>query len=457
MRITAKKVQAPKVENVTEVVQISEATMEQRRARLIEVMKQEGFSSVIVYADKEHGGNFEYLTGFIPRFEEGLQIFNIDGSSTLILGNENFNKVGYSRTKSAGIKCSLFSLPNQPINDLSEMQAIMQQATIDTSGKVGIVGWKVLPGMTKDYDMPAFIVRAIQTVVPEEKLFNGTYLYIDPSFGARIVNNANEMAHYEYGASLASDSVLNAMNALEVGMTEQEAGNYLQVNGFYPNVVTISTFGDRFIGANLYPTARKLEEGDKVALTISYRGGLSSRNSYAVKDREQLELADPGYFEEVVLPYYRAYHFWLTNMKLGVVGGDFYRDFKAHYPQETYGWELNPGHLTANEEWMSSPLYEDSTATIQSGMIFQVDFIPIQKGHNGVSAESTVAIADEALRTSIAKEYPALWARIVERRAYMKNELGIDLAEELLPLAGTLAYYRPFLLDKETALVVDNG
>lgn len=46
------------------------------------------------------------------------------------------------------------------------------------------------------------------------------------------MNNANEMAHYEYGASLASDSVLNAMNALEVGMTEQEAGNHLQANGF---------------------------------------------------------------------------------------------------------------------------------------------------------------------------------------------------------------------------------
>lgn len=455
MSITVKKVQAPKVYNVTDVVQISDATMEKRSARLIEVMQQEGFSSVIVYADKEHGGNFEYLTGFIPRFEEGLQIFNIDGSSTLILGNENFNKVGYSRTKSTGIKCSLFSLPNQPINDLSEMQEVLQKATIDTSGKVGIVGWKVLPGMTHDFDIPGFIVSAIQTVVPKEKLVNGTYLYIDPSFGARILNNANEVAHYEYGASLASDSVLNAMNALEVGMTEQEVGNHLQANGFYPNVVTISTFGTRFIGANLYPTARKLTQGDKVALTVSYRGGLSSRNGYAVQNTEQLEAVAPGYFEEVMVPYFNAYNFWLENMKLGVVGGDFYRNFKAYYPQETFGWELNPGHLTANEEWMSSPLYEGSKALIQSGMIFQVDFIPIQKGHNGVSAESTVAVADEALRQSIAKEYPELWARIVERRAYMKSELGIDLAEELLPLAGTLAYYRPFLLDKETAIVVE--
>lgn len=456
MKIRAKKVEAPKVDNVTEVVQIDDYTMEQRKNKLLEIMKQEGFSSLIVYADKEHGGNFEYLTGFIPRFEEGIQIINIDGSSILILGNENFNKVEYSRTKSSGIKCTLFSLPNQPINNLDEMEEIIRKSQIDTTGKVGIVGWKILPGMTHDYDIPAFIIAAIKKVIPEDKLTNATYLYIDPSFGVRIVNNANEIAHFEYGASLASDSVLNAMNSLEVGISEQETGNYLQSNGFFPTVVTISTFGPRFIGANLYPTSRILKKGDKVALTVAYRGGLSSRNGYAVETLEQLEQVDKGYFEDVMLPYFHAYNFWLENIKIGVVGGDFYKEFKVLYPQEVFGWELNPGHLTANEEWLCSPLYEGSQALIQSGMIFQIDFIPIQKGHNGVSAESTVAVADKKLRQNIAQQYPELWSRIIGRREYLKSNLGIDLSEELLPLAGTLAYYRPFLLDKETALVFEN-
>lgn len=455
MRVNYKKVAMPSIDNVTELIQINEATMEGRRKRLISVMKEEGFSSVIVYADKEHGSNFEYLTGFIPRFEEGLQIFNVDGTSTLILGNENFNKVKYSRTPSEGIKCSLFSLPNQPINDIGEMTEIMKQVSIDISGNVGIVGWKVLPGMTHDFDIPTFITNAIKEVVPNEKLVNGTYLYIDPRIGARILNNANEIAHFEYGASLASDSVLNAMNSLDVGITEQEAGSLLQDNGYFPNVVTISTFGERFIGANLYPTSRELKVGDKVALTVSYRGGLSSRNSYAVNNIEELESADKGYYEEAVIPYFSAYHYWLSNMKLGISGGAFYKGFKEFYPQEVYGWELNPGHLTSYEEWMSSPLYDDSDALIQSGMVFQVDFIPIQAGHNGVSAESSLAIADENLRDEIAKQYPDMWKRIQNRRDYIINELGIDLAQELLPLASTLAYYRPFLLDKETALVID--
>ena len=77
-------------------------------------MKDKGLTSLVVYADKEHGSNFEYLVGFIPRFEEALLVLNINGTSTLILGNENYNKAQYSRIKSVSKKCPIFSLPNQP-------------------------------------------------------------------------------------------------------------------------------------------------------------------------------------------------------------------------------------------------------------------------------------------------------------------------------------------------------
>ena len=78
----------------------------------------------------------------------------------------------------------------------------------------------------------------------------------------------------------------------------------------------------------------------------------------------------------------------------------------------------------------------------------------VQAGHNGVSAESTVAIADEELRHNIQEDYPELWERIQERRNYLKTELNIQLSEELLPLASTLAYYRPFFLNKDLALTI---
>src|SRR5699024_12243665 len=87
--IKVKKVPSPRPDHSGEPVMLSDETIEQRKQKLLKLMKDNGLSSLIVYADKEHGSNFEYLTGFIQRFEEGLQILNQDGHSTLLLGNEN--------------------------------------------------------------------------------------------------------------------------------------------------------------------------------------------------------------------------------------------------------------------------------------------------------------------------------------------------------------------------------
>lgn len=456
--VMVKNVRPPQLDNSQQPVLISKETALARRDKVIARMKKSGFSAVIVYADKEHGGSFEYLTGFIPRFEEALQILNVDGTSTLILGNENYNKTPFSLVESKGILCPLFSLPNQPLGNFKPVESYLEQAEIDTSGKVGLVDWKLLSNDYEDFHaqsaMPAFIIEGLKQVVPAEKLVNATQLYIDPERGARVTNNANEIARYEYGASLASDSILRAWDALAEGVTELEIGNYLQANGQLPNVVSIAAFGDRFENANIYPLNRKLEYGHKVALTNSLKGGLSSRSGYAVRNLADLEEIDAGYFEEVVIPYFQAYNFWFEQVAIGKNGGEFYAEFEQFYPQAQFGWELNPGHLTADEEWLSSPFFSGSDKTVQSGMIFQVDFIPIQPGHHGVSAESTVALADAELRGEIKAQYPDLWDRIEQRRAYMKEELNIDLQEEFLPLCSTLAYYRPFFLNPEQALVL---
>lgn len=450
--INYKKITPPEKDNSGVPVKLSNKTISERHKKILRLMEKHDYSSLVIYADKEHGSNFEYLVGYIPRFEEGLLVLNKDGSITLVLGNENFNKVDKARIEAHGIKCTLFSLANQPMSDLDELDEVFSELNLDTEKNVGLVGWKLIPNMTKNYDLPEFIVQSLKNHVDEDKLFNATGIFIDPAYGARITNNANEIAHYEYGSSLSSDSVLDALNHLKIGKTELEIGNLLTRDGQTNNVVTISAFGERFIDGNVYPTNRELKLGDKVALTTSYRGGLSSRTGYAVNSLEELQSIDKGYFEDVVLPYFGAYYYWLRNIKIGKNGGEFYREFRESYPQSKYGWELNPGHLTANEEWMSSPFYENSDAKVQSGMIFQVDFIPIQPPHQGVSAESTVAIADESLCHDIKEQYPDLWNRIIKRKKYMQTELNIELSPEILPLTSTVGYYRPFMLNKEFAL-----
>ena len=460
MKVTYKKIQAPQPDNDRKPVILSDATYEERLAKVLKNMEDFGLSSLVIYADKEHGSNFEYLTGFIPRFEEALQIINKDGTSILLLGNENYNKTKFARVKSYGVKVPLFSLPNQPMGDFKPFGDYLEEVQIDDSEKIGFVDWKLLSPEFTDKDLisalPHFVIEAFAQRFGRENLVNATHLYMDPGYGARVTNSADELARYEYGASLASDALLAAYDGLAEGVNELEIGNLLNRDGQYQSVVTIAAFGDRFVNANIYPRSRNLDKGDKVSLTVGYKGGLSSRAGYAVEDIEELEKVDPGYLEDVVIPYFKAYVYWLENVRIGKLGGEFYDDFSKFYPQETYGWQLNPGHLTADEEWLSSPFYKGSDRKVQSGMIFQVDFIPSQEGHQGVSAESTVAIADEALRREIEEKYPEMWARIKKRRLYMKEKSNIDLDPSLLPLASTLAYLRPFMLDKDTARVIED-
>ena len=459
MNIICKKVRPPKPDNSGKPVILSDKTYEERLSKVLQNMEDFGISSLVIYADKEHGSNFEYLTGFIPRFEEALQIINRDGTSILMLGNENYNKTKFARVKNHGVKVPLFSLPNQPMGDFKAFGDYLKDVKIDDSAKIGFVDWKLLSLEYTENGLisavPHFVIESFEEKFGKDKLVNGTHLYMDPGYGVRVTNNAEEITRYEYGASLASDALLAAYDGLSEGVSELEIGNLLNRDGQYQSVVTIAAFGDRFVGGNIYPTEKILSKNDKVSLTVGYKGGLSSRAGYAAESLEDLEKTDPVYLKEVVIPYFEAYKFWLDKVRIGKVGGEFYDEFNKFYPQEKYGWELNPGHLTADEEWLSSPFYKGSDRKVQSGMIFQVDFIPSQKGHQGVSAESTVAIADENLRAEIKANHPELWERIEKRRKYMKEELNIILDESLLPMASSLAYLRPFMLDREVALVVE--
>ena len=47
-----------------------------------------------------------------------------------------------------------------------------------------------------------------------------------------------------------------------------------------------------------------------------------------------------------------------------------------------------------------------------------------------------------------------MWQRMQARRQYIIQQLGIQLSEDVLPMCGTVAYLRPYLLDKELAFVI---
>lgn len=453
--IKLKEVEAPKPEEGLIPVMLSDETMQNRKARLLENMQKDGFDAVVVYADLEHGSNFEYLCGFLPRFEEALLILHANGKAFMVLGNENLNKAGKARIEAVPIHMPHFSLPNQPMQTEKSVAQILASCELEDAEKIGLIGWKNFTSHVEDnhllFDLPYFLVEALKTVCGKAQFANAAYLLIGEN-GVRTTNNANEFAHYEYGAALAGNCILKTMDRLKVGKTEMEMAETLAADGQRHSVVTIMATGARFEKANLYPGNKQIQCGDKISITTGFKGGLQSRAGYAVECAEQLPEKEQDYLKAVAIPYFQAVKTWLETIEIGINGNDLYEAVETVLPKEEYGWTLNPGHLCADEEWMSSPIYPQSEETLQSGMLFQIDIIPSVNGYGGVSCESGILLADEQLRKAIAKEYPAVWERIVKRRAYMQEVLGIRIQEDVLPTSMATAYLRPYLLKKEMAL-----
>lgn len=450
-------VPAPLPEEDLKQVVLTDETMNERYEKVLEKMKADGLSTLVIYEDLEHGSNFEYLTGFLTRFEEGLLVLHDDGKVYYLLGNENLKLIDHARLKGELIHVPHFSLPDQLMEPETPLNELLNDSVIKSDKHVGIAGWKLFTGKTdnkKYFDIPHYILEQIISVAGKEKVVNATALFTGPE-GVRTQNNVNEVAHYEFGAALASQRMLKTLDAIEVGVSEWDLGGVLNAYGQPNNVVTIAAAGQRFVKANVYPSENKLKLGDKLSLTVGYKGGLQSRAPLVVHDESELLDEHKDYLDKVVKPYFTAVTAWLEQVHIGMKGKELYNLIETVFPKNQYGWELNPGHLTADEEWMASPVKETSETTLKSGMHFQVDIIPSVKGYPGVSAEGGVILADEELQNQLKTNYPDVWNRMEARRAYVKNTLNIDVHKDILLSGNATPYLRPFALNKNKAMVWD--
>jgi hypothetical protein len=107
------------------------------------------------------------------------------------------------------------------------------------------------------------------------------------------------------------------------------------------------------------------------------------------------------------------------------------------------------------EEWLSTPIYPGSDIPIHSGMVMQVDVIPSSPIYFSTRMEDGVVIADESLRRQIKERFPECFARCQKRRAFMTDVLGIELADEVLPLANIPAIVPPFFLEPNTIFAME--
>lgn len=435
---------------------LTDAVYERRLSAVCSVMQAEGLDAMLIYADREHGSNFGYFTGFEPRFEEGCLVIHTDGSCWIMLGNETLKMHQYSRIPVIPIHVPYFSLPNQPMAEEMTMEECMKTAGLVQGKRVGLAGWKVFTGRLSDgskmFDVPHFIVKGLED--NGCVLTNAANLLMAPDKGLRTICGAEEIAQHEFAATLASRCVWSVLEQVAPGKTEFELASNLAVYGQPLSCYSMCATGDRFTNAVVFPRNKKVVVGDKFTVSMGLRGGLTCRAGYVAEDADQLPEEVCDYVDALAKPYFAASATWYSTVAPGVTGGAVYDAVNAVLPKEQYGWQLNPGHLTAAEEWLSSPMEKDSKIALKSGMILQMDIIPKLAPYGGVNAEDGVALADEALRAEIAQRFPETWARMQLRREYMIDVLGIPIDESVLPMSDTAGYLRPLLFARDKALRV---
>ena len=270
---------------------------------------------------------------------------------------------------------------------------------------------------------------------------------LDPEHGLRSRSSADQIAAFEWAASRATRAVMRIVTGTRPGMTELEATSRMGYQGEPLSAHVMFTSGTGEIVGLRSPTARTIREGDAVTTGIGYWGGLGCRAGI-VRSGD-----DSDFTRELGVPYFRVTAAWDETVDIGTKGGEIFDAIEEALISTSFRSMLNPGHLTHLDEWVHSPVVKDGTVPIASGMALQCDIIPTPAGlGRALNCEDPVVIADADLRSELANKYPDVWERILSRQRFMRDEIGIRVADGLLPLSSSPAYL-PFWLDHDHAYV----
>jgi hypothetical protein len=434
--------------------EIAPSEYAQRVAALREAVDAEW---IAVYGDREHFANLAFLCGFDPRFEEALLLLG-DGRSLLAVGNEGVIYAGLAATGVEVALCPSLSLMGQDRRQGRTLAAFLREAGLRTGDRVAVVGWKsfgpdewesALPALAA----PAFLIDALRTAVGRPELVaDATLALMSSTDGLRAVNSPDQLAAFEWAAARASACVARITTSVRPGMTEHEAVSAMAYAGEPLSAHVMFASGPQVAVGLRSPTSRAVVLGDAVTTAVGFWGGLCARAGLLAHGLADLTAESEGYLEEMAIPYWGAIASWYETMRIGVSGGEVQAAVEEALAG-AFGPALNPGHLIHLDEWLDSPVYPGSTEPIASGMALQCDIIPdATRPGWAANCEGTVAIADEPLREELSRRHPQLWSRVLARRRFVEEQLGIALADELLPFSSAPARFSPFWLSPGRAL-----
>lgn len=414
------------------------------------------YDVLVVYGDREHAANMHWLTGFDPRFEEAVLIVSRSGAH-LLAGNECLPYTQVSPLVQAGDiqpgLCASLSLPSQPREGrrLGDWLADL----IPKGAKVGAIGWKWFePAEVDDpptaLDLPAFLADPIRARAG--RVENATALMMHPVHGLRARVDATGIARLEFANHMAAKALKRMVFAFKDGMRDFEAFEAARIGGLPLGChATLATNGREGLSG---PTGEILRRGQPISFNICHWGANICRAGWLAHGPADLPSAAQDYLQAFARPYLRAMSDWCALMVPGTSGGAVWAAMRQALPLEPFNVTLNPGHLIDLDEWVSSPIRQGSTDALASGMAMQMDVIPGHPVYGSTRMEDGYVLADEALRADLIRHYPNVARRCAERQAFMRQVIGMDVPDTLLPLADTCGIIAPWLLDPAQVLAL---
>lgn len=434
------------------------------RVRLLcERMKKTDIDIVVIYGDREHFSNIEYFTGYDCRFEEGLLAITANGRVSVVVGNEGWAYSYQIPYEVERYSYQNFSLQGQPKDKLKPLSKILGEIGMDKETSVGVVGLKYFEtdseGIARTtFDIPAYVLSALEKCCGAENLVNYTRELTGYPNGIRIkLHSAKEIAWAEYAGCRVANAVQRMLKRLKPGISEYELSTYASVGLEAQNVHPMINFGAHSVGLGLKSPlpGQILQVGDVCGVCYSVRGNLTSKISVGAYDLNSYPEELRGYFETFYKAHFAAVAAWYEAACVGAECREMYHAVYRHINHEEHGITLNPGHTTGTEEWLNSAFYEDSTHCLEDGEFLQVDIIASKTNPVRTSiCEDAVVIASDTLRAELAAQYPETYGRICARQKAMRETLGIQLSDDVLPMSNLNGVYYPFMLDLSKVLAI---
>ena len=445
--------------------ELAPAVFTRRLALTRRRMAERGLEALVVYGDREHYGTLTWLTNYDPRFEEALLVVFPRGTPLLFVGNEGMTYSNIARLKVERRLFQTFSLLGQPREKVRPLAELLRAAGIGTCRHVGTAGWKYFSAAEtgnpdETLELPDYIATALRAAVRKGgRVCNETAMFMDPECGLRNLLEPEQIADFEWVATHNSESLRRGLAAIRIGMTEMEGFATMAASGMPYCCHPVCTTGERLLSSFMgSPTSAKLERGAPIFMTMAYQGANTCRFGWVARGPQDLPAERKDYVSRIAAPYFAGLAAWYETLCVGAQGDALHHAVWDRLTPLGFTLGLNIGHQIAADEWTHSMVSAGSTQTVRSGMYWQADFFPTAPApYVGAFAEDGVVVADARLRATLKSHYPAMWKRFTARRQFMREQLGIAITDDLLPMSNFCGAVIPYFLSSDKCLVMTEG